>query len=102
MKSCGVCAIGCSTFRGSDRFTVTNSVQEGRGISLSRRDLPVISALVAIRQGQALRIVVEVDQRVAVVDLDVEKLRHVKFQGRVVNDNSRKLIITGEVHPSPW
>jgi Stage II sporulation protein E (SpoIIE) len=39
-------------FRGSDRFTVTESVQEGRGISLSRRDLPVISALVAIRQGQ--------------------------------------------------
>jgi hypothetical protein len=53
MKSCGVCALGCSAFRGSDRFTVTKSVQEGRGISLSRRDLPVISALVAIRQGQA-------------------------------------------------
>jgi hypothetical protein len=51
MKSCGVCALGCSAFRGSDRFTVTNSVQEGRGISLSRRDLPVISALLAIRQG---------------------------------------------------
>jgi hypothetical protein len=44
--------LGCSAFRGSDRFTVTRSVQEGRGISLSRRDLPVISALVAIRQGQ--------------------------------------------------
>ena len=53
MKSCGVCALGCSAFRGSDRFTVTKSVQEGRGISLSRRDLSVISALVAIRQGQA-------------------------------------------------
>jgi hypothetical protein len=53
MKSCGVCALGCSAFRGSDRFTVTKSVQEGRGISLSRRDLPVISALVAIRQATA-------------------------------------------------
>lgn len=52
MKSCGVCALGCSAFRGSDRFTVTKSVQKGRGISLSRRDLPVISALVAIRQTQ--------------------------------------------------
>ncbi len=52
MKSCGVCAIGCSAFRGSDRFTVTRSVQKGRGISLSRRALPVISALVAIRQTQ--------------------------------------------------
>ena len=52
MKSCGVCALGCSTFRGSDRFTVTKSVQKGRGICLSRRDLPVISALVAIRQTQ--------------------------------------------------
>jgi transposase InsO family protein len=41
----------CSRFRKSDRFTATKSVQEGRGISLSRRDLPVISALVAIRQG---------------------------------------------------
>ncbi|MGB2662554.1 MAG: Fic family protein, partial [Candidatus Acidiferrum sp.] len=40
----------CSAFRGSDRFTVTRSVQKGRGISLSRRDLPVISALVSIRQ----------------------------------------------------
>ncbi len=50
MKSCGVCALGCSAFRGSDRFTVTRSVQKGRGISLSRRDLPVISALVSIRQ----------------------------------------------------
>jgi hypothetical protein len=53
MKSCGVCALGCSAFRGSDRFTVTKSVQKGRGIGLSQRDLPVISALVAIRQGQA-------------------------------------------------
>jgi len=50
MKSCGVCALGCSAFRGSDRFTVTKSVQKGRGTCLSRRDLPVISALVAIRQ----------------------------------------------------
>jgi hypothetical protein len=50
MKSCGVCALGCSAFRGSDRFTVTKSVQKGRGISLSRRDLPVISALAVIRQ----------------------------------------------------
>jgi hypothetical protein len=52
MKSCGVCALGCSAFRGSDRFTVTRSVQKGRGISLSRCDLPVISALVSIRQRQ--------------------------------------------------
>jgi hypothetical protein len=52
MKSCGVCALGCSAFRGSDRFTVTKSVQKGRGISLALRDLPVISALVAIRQTQ--------------------------------------------------
>jgi hypothetical protein len=43
-----------SAFRGSDRFTVTRSVQKGRGISLSRRDLPVISALVSIRQIQGL------------------------------------------------
>ena len=50
MKSCGVCALGCSAFRGSDRFTVTRSVQKRRSISLSRRDLPVISAPVAIRQ----------------------------------------------------
>src|SRR5271169_5513020 len=56
MKSCGVCAFGCSAFRGSDRFTVTRSVQKGRGISLSRRDLPVISALVAIRQTQLVNI----------------------------------------------
>ena len=55
MKSCGVCALGCSAFRGSDRFTVTRSVQKGRGISLSRRDLPVISALVSIRQRQVMR-----------------------------------------------
>jgi hypothetical protein len=49
-----VCALfGCSAFRGSDRFTVTKSVQKGRGICLSRRDLPVISALVAIRQTHA-------------------------------------------------
>ena len=54
MKSCGVCALGCSAFRGPDRFAVTKSVQKGRGISLSRRDLPVISALVAIRQTQAV------------------------------------------------
>jgi hypothetical protein len=52
MKSCGVCALGCSVFRGSDRFTVTKSVQKWRGNCLSRRDLPVISALVAIRQTQ--------------------------------------------------
>ena len=52
MKSRGVCALGCSMFRGSDRFTVTRSVQKGRGISFSRRDLPVISAFVAIRQTQ--------------------------------------------------
>ena len=52
MKSCGVCDLGCSAFRGSDRFTVTKSVQKGRGTCLSRRDLPVISALVAIRQTQ--------------------------------------------------
>ena len=36
MKSCGVCALGCSALRGSDRFTVTKSVQKGRGISLPR------------------------------------------------------------------
>jgi hypothetical protein len=53
MSSCGVCALGCSAFRGSDRFTVTRSVQKGRGISLSRRELPVISALVSIRRVQA-------------------------------------------------
>jgi hypothetical protein len=53
MKSCGVCALGCSAFRGSDRFTVTRSVQKRRSISLSRRDLPVILALAAIRQKQA-------------------------------------------------
>jgi hypothetical protein len=48
-----VCALfGCSAFRGSDCFTVTTSVQKGRGISLSQRDLPVISALVSIRQIQ--------------------------------------------------
>jgi hypothetical protein len=52
MKSCGVCVLSCSAFRGSDRFSVTRSVQKGRGISLSRRDLPVISALVSIRQRQ--------------------------------------------------
>jgi hypothetical protein len=39
MKSCGVCALGCSALRGSDRFTVTRFVQKERGISLSRRDL---------------------------------------------------------------
>jgi hypothetical protein len=50
MKSCGVCVLSCSAFRGSDRFTVTRSVKKGRGTSLSRRDLPVISALVSIRQ----------------------------------------------------
>lgn len=38
MKSCGVCALGCSAFRGSDRFTVTRSVQKGTGISFSCRD----------------------------------------------------------------
>src|SRR5256884_775699 len=43
MKSRGLCALGCSAFRDSDRFTVTRSVQKGRGISLSWRDLRVIS-----------------------------------------------------------
>jgi hypothetical protein len=57
MKSCGVCALGCSALRGSDRFTVTKSVQKGRGISLPRRDLPVISALVAIRQTQVAKFI---------------------------------------------
>jgi hypothetical protein len=42
-------------FAAPNRFTVTKSVQKGRGISLSRRDLPVMSALVAIRQPQANR-----------------------------------------------
>jgi hypothetical protein len=55
MKSRCVCALGCSVFRGSDRFAVTKSVQKGRGISLSRRHLPVISAFVAIRQTQGAR-----------------------------------------------
>jgi hypothetical protein len=31
MKSRGVYALDCSAFRGSDRFTVTRSVQKGRG-----------------------------------------------------------------------
>src|SRR6266480_3196208 len=39
MKSRGLCALGCSALRDSDRFTVTRSVQKGRGISLSWRDL---------------------------------------------------------------
>ena len=43
MKSRALCALGCSAFRDSDRFTVTRSVQKGRGISLSWRDLRVIS-----------------------------------------------------------
>src|SRR5205807_2019580 len=43
MKSRGLCALGCSALRDSDRFTVTRSVQKGRGISLSWRDLRVIS-----------------------------------------------------------
>jgi hypothetical protein len=34
MKSCGVCALGCSAFRGSNRFTVSRCVQKGTGISL--------------------------------------------------------------------
>src|SRR5437667_4148249 len=43
MKSRALCALGCSALRDSDRFTVTRSVQKGRGISLSWRDLRVIS-----------------------------------------------------------
>jgi hypothetical protein len=58
MKSCGVCALGCSALRGSDRFPVTKSFQKGKGISLPRRDLTVISALVAIRQTQASEVTV--------------------------------------------
>ncbi len=43
MKSRALCTLGCSALRDSDRFTVTRSVQKGRGISLSWRDLRVIS-----------------------------------------------------------
>jgi hypothetical protein len=70
--------------------------------NMKARSNPSVTRKTCISLFPALRIVVEVDQRVAVVDLDVEKLRHVKFQGRVVNGNLRKLIITDEVHPSPW
>jgi hypothetical protein len=54
IKSVPYVPLSCA-FRGSDRFTVIRSVQKERGISLSRRDLPVISAFVAIRQTHLAR-----------------------------------------------
>jgi hypothetical protein len=38
MKSCGVCALGCSAFRGSDHFTVTGFFPKARASSLAQRD----------------------------------------------------------------